>query len=164
MFLRRTRSDSRSTSARKCGAIFLAPETDRVKRISKVDTERENKPVLQDSSSKAGLIVRNNTKSYLAREIMFTGLPPEAFLDEFHQNPVFYSSGVETIPQIGGHRGSFGQGKEGKMQYLRENFGLLGYLLVRKLRRPRGACALADSRTLTPLLGFHREIIFLKKR
>lgn len=54
-------------------------------------------PFVETLESRAGPVDKDNSDAYLAREIKCTGMALAAFLDEFHPNPIIYSSGIERL-------------------------------------------------------------------
>lgn len=54
-------------------------------------------PFVEGLAAKAGDVHKSDGDGLLAREIMCTGLALAALLDEFHPNPIIFSSGVERM-------------------------------------------------------------------
>lgn len=54
-------------------------------------------PIVEALAAKAGPVDKDNADAYQAREIKCTGLALAALLDEFHPNPIVFSSGIERL-------------------------------------------------------------------
>lgn len=57
-------------------------------------------PFMDALAAKACQVYKNNSCGYLAREILCTCLALADFLDEFHPNPIDFSSEVERLVRL----------------------------------------------------------------